>query len=326
MKIQSQPGQYIDIGSVLPVGTATAYDSAGRDYVAYADGDATAPFDFTGSLSFADRTIWLKLEAKLAQLAADGRRSLRVLDAGCGPGTWLKRVILYAHEFGFTTIDVCGVDISSEMIALANAVMPNDIAGLTVDISLGDLTERLPFEDDYFDITLCLFGVLNHVPTAFQAQLAAELARVTLDTCFVTVRSVGSLPTVYVDKLENAVFYHENNETHWLDVVMADGRCLGFPSRLFACKDLRQLFEPHLGTLAMFGLDVFHSRFVLDPQWNPRAIGGESAFEEGLDRLEQLYASRPEFIDRAAHILLVGERGEPLPATMETLSRSVDKH
>ena len=321
MKVQSHPGQYIEISSVLPVGTACAYDSAGTDYVAYADGDVTAPFDFTGSLSFADRTIWLKLEAKLAQLAADGRRSLRILDAGCGPGTWLRRIILYAHEFGFTSIDAFGVDLSSEMIALANTAMPSDMPGLTINICRGDLTEKLPFADNYFDITLCLFGVLNHIPISFQAQLAAELARVTLDTCFVTVRSVGSLPTVYVDKLEHATFYHENNDTHWLDVVMADGRCLGFPSRLFACEDLRRLFEPHLGSHAMFGLDVFHSRFVLDPQWNPASLGEQSAFEEGLDRLEQLYASRPEFIDRAAHILLVGERGEAIPATMETFSR-----
>jgi SAM-dependent methyltransferase len=322
MKIQSPPGQYIDIRSVLPTGTACAYDSAGQDYVAYADGDTSALFDFTGSLGFADRAIWLKLEAKLVQLATDGRRCLRILDAGCGPGTWLKRVILCAHELGFTRIDAVGVDISSEMVALATAAMPLDVPGLTVTIAIGDLTERLAVEDDYFDITLCLFGVLNHVPVACQPAVAAELARVTLDTCFVTVRTVGSLPTVYVDKLEKAMFYHENHETNWLDVVMTDGRCLGFPSRLFACDDLRRLFEPHLGTLAMFGLDVFHSRFVPDPAWNPARIEGQSAFEEGLDRLEQLYASLPEFINRAAHILLIGERGEAMPATMEKLSRA----
>jgi hypothetical protein len=104
---------------------------------------------------------------------------------------------------------------------------------------------------------------------------------------------------------------------------MADGRNLGFPSRLFSCRDLRCLFEPHLGTVAMFGLDMFHSRFAPDPEWNPSRIEGQSAFEEGLEQLELLYASRPEFIDHAAHILLVGERGEAMPASMEALSRGV---
>jgi hypothetical protein len=76
MKIQSQPGRYIDIRHALPTGTACAYDSAGQNYVAYADGNPVAPFDFTGILRFADRAIWMRLEAKLTQLATDGRRYL----------------------------------------------------------------------------------------------------------------------------------------------------------------------------------------------------------------------------------------------------------
>jgi hypothetical protein len=207
------------------------------------------------------------------------------------------------------------------MVALARAGMPHDLPGVTTNIALGDLTLPLPFETDYFDITLCLFGVLNHVPLPLQPKVARELARVTLDTCLVTVRTVGSLPTVYVDRLKNARSYHQDHETNWLDVDMQDGRCLRFPSRLFSCEDLRKLFAPHLGSIAMFGLDMFHSRFASDPAWNPARIEGQSAFEEGLLQLERIYASRPEFIDRAAHILLIGERGEALPATMEIFSR-----
>jgi len=61
----------------------------------------------------------------------------------------------------------------------------------------------------------------------------------------------------------------------------------------------------------MTGLDVFHSRFARNPHWNPAGKKGAEAFEEDLDRLERLYASNPHFIDRAAHILIVGETFVP---------------
>ncbi|MEJ0046798.1 MAG: methyltransferase domain-containing protein [Rhodospirillales bacterium] len=80
----------------VPAGTAHAYDAAGHDYLAYADGDAAQPFTFNSRYSFADLEIWRRLDANLKRLAAENRRSIRVLDAGCGPGTWLRRMVLRA--------------------------------------------------------------------------------------------------------------------------------------------------------------------------------------------------------------------------------------
>ncbi len=290
-------------------GTAAAYDAAGCDYLAYADGDAGKPFGFGGTYSFADREIWRKLDRKLEQLAADGRRSLRILDVGCGPGTWFRRVVLSARELGFTDIDVQGIDLSPGMLALAAASAEAvSQPGTRVTLATRDIAQGLAFPDDHFDITLCLYGVLNHLGVAAHRHAAAELARVTLGTLFVTVRTVGSLPTIYVDELNHARAFHQDNDTDWMDVDLADGRHLAFPSHLFTAADIAALFRPHLATTAMSGLDLFHSRFAHHPDWNPSSLARDEVFEGDLCELESRYASDPHFIDRAAHILLIGEK------------------
>jgi hypothetical protein len=62
---------------------AAAYNQAGGDYIAYADGDPTHLFAFNGLHAYADRRVWTLLEAKLTDLRATGASSIRILDAGC---------------------------------------------------------------------------------------------------------------------------------------------------------------------------------------------------------------------------------------------------
>jgi SAM-dependent methyltransferase len=291
------------------LGTACAYDAAGPDYVAYADGNVQQPFVFGSEYSFADREIWRRIEGKLIRMAADGQRVLRVFDAGCGPGTWLRRVVLCARALGFTDIVAKGIDLSAAMVALARSDAACMMGpGTHISFEQGDITEALPFAAANFDLSLCLYGVFNHLSPAMHDAAAAELARVTCDTIFVTVRTVGSLPTIYVDAIDHARSFHQDNDADWMDVELTDGRRIGFPSHLFTSDELRALFKPHVLTTAVVGLDVFHSRFAPHRHWNPSGIGAEPGLEEALDCLEQLYASDPHFIDRAAHILLVGER------------------
>jgi SAM-dependent methyltransferase len=220
----------------VPDDTAHAYDSAGHDYLLYADGDITRPFAFNSNFSFADREIWRWLDATLVRLAEDGRRSIALLDAGCGPGTWLKRVVLRAAELGFTRIEAHGFDISPTMIAIAK-----DVAGkindptIRINVICGDITKALPFEDAKFDLSLCLYGVLNHLPVEVHDRVAGELNRVTEGTLFVTVRTVGSQPTIYIDRLDRALTFHQDNDAdlmevdlwggpHWLDSFWTDLR------------------------------------------------------------------------------------------------------
>ena len=291
------------------LGTAAAYEAAGQSYLAYADGDAAQPFAFTGPFSYADREIWRRIDAALVLLAAAGADSVRLLDAGCGPGTWLRRASLRAAELGFSTIRAIGIDSAPAMIGLARA-SASAIADPAIDIelSLADLAEPLPYRDDTFDISLCLYGALNHLPVSTLPTVAAELARVTNRTLFVAARSVGSLPTIYVDALDQARSFRQDHGRNWMDVELKNGAQLGFPSHLFTAHELQTLFQPSFVLTSLHGLDVFHSRFAVDPNWNPQPLADQHAFEADLDRLERRYADDARFIDRAAHILLIAQR------------------
>ncbi len=307
MKHQAGAHRFRDYDAVLSAGAEAAYDSAGLDYVAYADGQTGRPFCFDGALAHADREVWRRIDVKLAALASSGNRSLKILDAGCGPGTWLRRIALRARELGFAALELRGLDISPKMVALAQDAVDIDGICLDVRVDVADLGAPLPYAAGNFDISLCLYGVLNHLSAKAQKALAASLARVTGDTMFVTVRTAGSMPTIYIDDVRKARSFHQDNAADWIDVDMQDGRHLGFPSHLFTCDELRALFQPHLASVSCTGLDLFRSRFAADPHWNPSSMNGQAAFDEHVAWLEQHFASDPCFIDRAAHILLVGE-------------------
>ena len=98
------------------------YNQAGSDYRVYADGDPTRPFEFNGLHAYADRRIWTLLQRKLLELRATGARSIRILDAGCGPGTWLRRIITHAHLLGFDAIAARGFDVARVQVQRARSL------------------------------------------------------------------------------------------------------------------------------------------------------------------------------------------------------------
>ena len=60
------------------------------------------------------------LEAKLTHLRATGATSIKILDAGCGLGTWLRRLVTRAHAIcGMLTFDVAAPTISVDSIEKA---------------------------------------------------------------------------------------------------------------------------------------------------------------------------------------------------------------
>jgi cyclopropane fatty-acyl-phospholipid synthase-like methyltransferase len=75
---------------------ATAYNQAGERYEAYADGEAQELDAFEGRHAYGDQRVWTIVDQKLRGLRLAGA-SLRVLDLGCGPGTWLYRVVARAR-------------------------------------------------------------------------------------------------------------------------------------------------------------------------------------------------------------------------------------
>ena len=108
--------------------------------------------------------------ADVGSMAAEHRPE-SVLDAGCGEGETLVRLA------GILPEDVHGIDISAEAVSLARERAPG------ADVTTASLLE-LPYEDDRFDLVLCL-EVLEHLHQPGAA--VAELARVARGTVLISV-------------------------------------------------------------------------------------------------------------------------------------------
>jgi SAM-dependent methyltransferase len=289
---------------------AAAYNQAGGDYVAYADGDPTHLFEFDGLHAYADRRVWTLVDTKLTDLRASGARSIRILDAGCGPGTWLRRLVTRAHALGFTNITARGFDVARAQIQRARLLARDlcEIPGVNLTFDVADLTAELPEADASVDLTLCLYSVLSHLPVGSLPKISAEVARVTSGHFIATVRSVGSTPTISVDSIEKAWHFKHDNSRDRCEIEFCDGRHIELSFHLFTASELRSYFAEHFDIDDLRGLDLFHNRFAPDPRWNPASLAIDTQCSDELDRLEETYATSSGFLERANHLLLVARR------------------
>jgi SAM-dependent methyltransferase len=134
------------VGAVTELAVRTAYDTVAVSYAdLFRSALAASPFD---------RAV-LGIFAELV--------SGRVADVGCGPG----RITGHLHQLG---LDVFGVDLSPQMVAVARADHPQ----LCFDI--GTITE-LDVADGSLGGVVAWYSVI-HTPPAAQPAIFAELARV----------------------------------------------------------------------------------------------------------------------------------------------------
>ena len=174
---------------------------------------------------------------------------------------------------------------------------------------MADLCEGLPEKDASVDLTVCLYSVLSHLEIIRLPWIAQELARVTRGFFVATVRPVGSPPSVFVDTVDNAQSFAQDNFHDRCKVELYDGRCFTLNIHLFSAEDLRGYFAGDFEIETLRGLDLFHSRFALDPRWNPPTQAlADREFDGELSRIEEAYAASPRFIEHAAHLLLVAHR------------------
>ena len=301
----------LDDGTLTHV--ATAYSEAGDDYIAYADGDPTRLYSFDARYGYCDRQVWKTLARKLEERRASGASSIRILDAGCGPGTWLRRIVTHAQALGFSAIEARGFDIAQAQIQRARLLAGNlaRLPGVSLTFELGDLAQPLPESDRSIDLCLCLYGVLNHLPVPSLPATFAEMARVTDGHLFATVRAIGSTPTIFVDSLDKASGFKQDHDRGRIEIDLRDGRHLALSAHLFSASEIKTLIDEPLEIEDLRGLDLFHSRFAPDPRWNPASLAAPHPLDQELARLEEIYARDPRFIDRAAHLFLVARRAAP---------------
>jgi SAM-dependent methyltransferase len=276
-------------------------------YLEHAEGKASGLFGFNGAHGFSDRALWTRLDAMLIRMWTQGRRAIRILDLGCGPGTWLLRLAVRARDLGFSAIDGRGIDVAPAMVDLARSRLRyayDPSIGLRFEI--GDMIDALLDEDEgSFDIVLCLNGVLNHLSAERHRQATAAMERVCDGEIFVTVHSVGGSPSIYITDAFDVRQFCQDNERGRLQIHLQDGQRLDLPSHLFTAAEVSGLFSDRVHREELVGLDLFHARFHDNPRWNPRGLDHAERDEE-LNRLEQLCDNMPVMIDSASQILFHG--------------------
>jgi hypothetical protein len=179
------------------------------------------------------------------------------------------------------------------------------LPGVNLTFDVADLTDRLPEPDASVDLTLCLYSALSHPPVAGLTDISTEIARVTSGHFITTVRPVGSTPTAFVESVDKVRRLKQDHVRDRCEIDLSDGRRMAFGFHLFTALELRTHFAGCFEIEDLRGLDLFHSRFTPDPRWNPVCPRGDSQLVDELVRLEKAYATRTEFMDRAAHLLLV---------------------
>ena len=110
---------------------------------------------------------------KLLRKAGDNTKTFRILDIGCGTGTFLAGCMATGLD-----IEATGLDLSFSMIHKAKTKADGIGAGkATISFMVGD-AEQLPFESGYFDMVSCS-NSFHHYPD--QSQAVREMRRVLKD-------------------------------------------------------------------------------------------------------------------------------------------------
>lgn len=293
--------------------TVAAYNAFSDDYVSYSDGDVRNHlYDFKErQYSFADAKLWKKIKEVIAwSQKGNGKSPISVLDVGCGPGTWLLRL---ADTFSADSNTLSGVggDKSPSMIQLANQHLSNYLTnnpGRQLDLSFSeiDLTESLPYADNQFDVSLCLYTVLNHIPISSISTAIQEMWRVTKKVNVSVVRSVLGMPTVYVCGLGKIEEYKQTDNL--LTFRHQNGYTGTLISHLFTYQEIIDAFEKVSRVKECFGLDIFMSRFFRPSAWirnTKEILPVPQPVLEQLQMWEEKVCHDPSWVDFGNHIVII---------------------
>ncbi len=267
--------------------TRSAYDLA-HDYVKFADGDVEEDLfsfqKFRNYWDYNDITTWKMIKRHIAEV-----QPRRVLDIGCGAGSWSLRI---AHDF--PEVAVTGIDYSPGQIDRALELMKNYNFDHRVRFDVADAM-GLPFDDNEFDVSICLHDVLNHIPDHEEA--TREIMRVTSKLNITSVHGLYAPPTFFIRSKEDITAYEKDgNIVRFED---EDGEEHEVYFKRFSSSELKDGFAEHGEIIDCLGIDIFCYK-----SFDGHEMDYASVFPH-FDELERSCRRELPFIDFAKHIMIV---------------------
>jgi SAM-dependent methyltransferase len=295
---------------------ASAYDHVGDGYGRYADGEEPDdPATAAVRSAHADAVVWEAICTAIGLLRDEGVSTLRVLDAGCGPGTWTRRIAARACRQGLD-VEALGFDISTGQLAIARKRAEsflNRFPGQSrpnFQFLEHNLTDSLPWVDGQFHMVVCNFGVLNHLPSGALPRVVRELCRVGTDRVIATVRALASPPTACIVGTEEVREYHQDCGRGQLALVLKDGTQHRLTFHLYSAETLRALFAPHATVVDLRAIDLFLSRFAPDANWTANLVNhlpGRQDVMRKLKEIEEPLCRLAGWVDHGTHVLVVAQ-------------------
>jgi ubiquinone/menaquinone biosynthesis C-methylase UbiE len=166
----------------------------------------------------------------------------KVLDLGSGTG----RHVINLAQNGFS---VYGLDNSQEGINTTKQWL--EAEKLNANLVLQEMTEKLPWEDNYFDAIVCV-QVIHHADIATIKKIIAEMERVLKKDGFIFVT---------VPKLKNQATKYKEIEPN--TYVPLDGWEKGLPHHYFNPEELKDFFlnfdivDIHLDQISHYCMSAF---------------------------------------------------------------------
>ena len=166
----------------------------------------------------------------------------KVLDLGSGTG----RHVINLAQNGFS---VYGLDNSQEGINTTKQWL--EAEKLNANLVLQEMTEKLPWEDNYFDAIVCV-QVIHHADIATIKKIIAEMER---------VLKKGGFIFVTVPKLKNQATKYKEIEPN--TYVPLDGWEKGLPHHYFNPEELKDFFlnfdivDIHLDQISHYCMSAF---------------------------------------------------------------------
>ncbi|MGO4686177.1 class I SAM-dependent methyltransferase [Hyphomicrobium sp. 2TAF46] len=298
--------------------TASAYNYVGNDYGSFADGDGDKlnPEPATAHrFAHADTIVWRAVRSALDELRKSGASEVRVLDAGCGPGIWTRRIAHYANHIGLVAT-VVGFDISTTQLEIARKEAERCLAHFssepkpTLEFQERDLSNPLPWAARSFQLVLCNYTVLNHLTEHSVPAVISELCRVSAGQVIATLRAVGSAASACIIGMEHVREYRHDPARGHLALTLDDGSQHRLPMKMYSAQALEAMFLPHADIVDLRAIDLFVNRFAADENWTSCLLDrlpDRPSFVEKLKEMEEGLCRLPGWIDHGTHVLIVAK-------------------